>query len=84
MRMRWPTHCGVTICAASSLDVYVGEFERPPPAQLWSDPRVLITPHTSGNSDQDLHGGIDIFCDNLRAYLDGRPLRNVIDWDRGY
>jgi glyoxylate/hydroxypyruvate reductase A len=66
------------------LDVYVGEFERPPPVQLWSDPRMLITPHTSGNSDQDLHGGIDIFCDNLRAYLDGRPLRNVIDWDRGY
>jgi phosphoglycerate dehydrogenase-like enzyme len=66
------------------LDVYVGEFERPPPVRLWSDPRVLITPHTSGNSDQDLHGGIDIFCDNLRAYLDGRPLRNVIDWDRGY
>ncbi|HEV3396971.1 MAG TPA: D-2-hydroxyacid dehydrogenase [Xanthobacteraceae bacterium] len=66
------------------LDVYVGEFERPPPARLWSDPKVLITPHVSNNSDQDRHGGIDVFCENLRAYLDGQPLRNVIDWARGY
>jgi glyoxylate/hydroxypyruvate reductase len=66
------------------LDVYVGEFEHPPPKRLWSDPRVLITPHVSGASDEDRHGAIDLFCDNLRSYLDGRPLRNVIDWERGY
>jgi phosphoglycerate dehydrogenase-like enzyme len=66
------------------LDVYVGEFEHPPPARLWNDPRVLITPHTSGVSDEDRHGGVDVFCANLRAYLDGAPLRNVIDWARGY
>jgi phosphoglycerate dehydrogenase-like enzyme len=66
------------------LDVYVGEFEHKPPEVLWRDPRVLITPHVSGASDQTRHGAIDIFCDNLRAYLDGRPLRNVIDWKRGY
>ncbi|HXW24460.1 MAG TPA: D-2-hydroxyacid dehydrogenase [Xanthobacteraceae bacterium] len=68
----------------AALDVYVGEFERAPLARLWSDPKVLITPHTSGNSDQDRHAGIDLFCENLRAYLDRRPLRNVIDWKRGY
>ncbi len=66
------------------LDVYTGEFERPPIARLWSDPRVIITPHVSGGSDQDRHGAIDVFCANLRAYLDGAPLANVIDWDRGY
>src|SRR5262245_50231707 len=66
------------------LDVYVGEFERPPPARLWSDPRVLITPHTSAATDANRHRGVDLFCDNLRAYLDGRPLQNVIDWERGY
>lgn len=68
----------------AALDVYVGEFEHTPMARLWSDPRVLITPHISGASDQDRHGAIDVFCDNLRAYLDRRPLRNVIDWERGY
>lgn len=67
-----------------ALDVYVGEFERPPPPRLWADPRVLITPHISGGNDADLHGGVDIFCDNLRAYRAGQPLKNVIDWQRGY
>lgn len=68
----------------AALDVYTGEFEHPPPHRLWSDPRVLITPHTSGGSDDDRHGGIDLFRENLRAWLDGRPMRNVIDWERGY
>jgi glyoxylate/hydroxypyruvate reductase len=67
-----------------ALDVYVGEFEHLPPPRLWSDPRVLITPHVSGASDDERHRGVDLFCENLRAYLDGKPLHNVIDWDRGY
>jgi phosphoglycerate dehydrogenase-like enzyme len=68
----------------AALDVYVGEFEHAPTSRLWSDPKVLITPHISAASDQDRHGAIKLFCDNLRAYLDGAPLRNVIDWERGY
>jgi phosphoglycerate dehydrogenase-like enzyme len=66
------------------LDVYVGEFDGPPRAELWHDPRVLITPHVSGNSDQDRHGATALFRDNLAAYVGGRPLRNVIDWSIGY
>jgi phosphoglycerate dehydrogenase-like enzyme len=68
----------------AALDVYIGEFERPPIERLWSDPRVLITPHISGASDQNRHGAIEVFCENLRAYVEGRELRNVIDWARGY
>jgi phosphoglycerate dehydrogenase-like enzyme len=67
-----------------ALDVYVGEFERPPDTRLWPDPRVLIAPHISGASDQNRHGGIGLFCENLRAFLDRRPMRNVVDWARGY
>jgi phosphoglycerate dehydrogenase-like enzyme len=68
----------------AALDVYVGEFERLPKAQLWSDRRVLITPHVSNGSDENRHGGVDVFCDNFPAYRDGGPLHNVIDWERGY
>src|SRR3984885_1995809 len=49
----------------AALDVYVGEFEHTPTSRLWSDPRVLITPHISSASDQDRHGAIDLFCVNL-------------------
>jgi phosphoglycerate dehydrogenase-like enzyme len=66
------------------LDVYVGEFEAPPPARLWPDPRVMITPHVSGASDTSRHRAVEIFCENLAAYIAGRPLKNVIDWERGY
>lgn len=66
------------------LDVYVGEFERAPHPRLWHHDRVLITPHVSGGTDQPLHRGIDVFCTNMRAFLDGRPLVNLIDWERGY
>jgi glyoxylate/hydroxypyruvate reductase len=67
-----------------ALDVYVGEFEGPPAAALWSDPRVLVTPHISGAADDNRHAGTDVFCRNLRAFLDGDPLHNVVDWQRGY
>jgi phosphoglycerate dehydrogenase-like enzyme len=66
------------------MDVYNGEFEHLPPERLWKDKRVLITPHISGNSDANQHGAIEVFCDNLAAYIAGRPLRNVIDWSVGY
>ena len=68
----------------AALDVYVGEFEHTPMARLWSDPKVLITPHISAAGGQHSHDAINLFCENLRAYLEGGPLQNVIDWERGY
>lgn len=67
-----------------ALDVYDGEFERPPDARLWDDERVVITPHVSAATDVSEHGGVNLFCENLIRYLEGRPLENVIDWERGY
>lgn len=67
-----------------ALDVYVGEFEHKPDPRLWNHERVLITPHISSGTDASQHRGVELFCENLRAYLDGRPLKNVIDWKRGY
>ena len=67
-----------------ALDVYDGEFERPPDARLWENERALITPHVSAATDISEHGGVDLFCENLTRYLENRPLANVIDWERGY
>ena len=66
------------------LDVYIGEFEHAPDRRLWQDERVLIKPHISGGTDVAQHRVVEVFSDNLRAYLDGRPLANVIEWARGY
>jgi phosphoglycerate dehydrogenase-like enzyme len=68
----------------AALDVYRGEFEGDPDRRLWDDPCVFITPHVSGATDVNLHRGVDLFCDNLRRYLNGQPLENVVGWGRGY
>jgi phosphoglycerate dehydrogenase-like enzyme len=67
-----------------ALDVYVGEFEHEPDRRLWDDQRVLITPHISGGTESPQHRGVELFCANLRAYFDERPLANVVEWERGY
>ena len=67
-----------------AMDVYVGEFEGPPDQSLWDNERVVITPHVSAGTDVSEHQGVRLFCENLARYLDGRPLENVIDWQRGY
>ncbi len=67
-----------------ALDVYDGEFERPPDSRLWDDGRVVITPHVSALTDFSEHRGVKLFCESLARYLEGQPLENVIDWKRGY
>jgi phosphoglycerate dehydrogenase-like enzyme len=68
------------------LDVYDGELEgRPPRRELLELPNVLLTPHISPGGDRDFVGPIrEMFLQNLRRYLAGQPLINVVDRARGY
>jgi phosphoglycerate dehydrogenase-like enzyme len=66
------------------LDVYDGEFDHEPDRRLWDDERVLITPHISSFAEKSQHRGVDLFCENLGAFIEGRTLKNVVDWERGY
>lgn len=66
------------------LDVYVGEFESTPAPRLWNHPRVVITPHTSAQTDESRRRSTQLFCANLRRYLDGDSLDNQVDWSSGY
>ena len=60
--------------------------EEPLPADspLWDHPHVIITPHASGGSPLRLGRTIDLFCENLSRFTDGRPLLSVIDKQKGY
>ena len=68
----------------AALDVHRHEFEGPFPPALRALPNVLLTPHTAGQGDVPSPERLALFCDNLRRYLAGEPLRNVVDWARGY
>jgi D-2-hydroxyacid dehydrogenase (NADP+) len=69
--------------AGAALDV----FEREPlPADspFWDMENVLLTPHISGGTEVYNQRAVAIFADNLRRYLTGEPLLNVVDPARGY
>jgi phosphoglycerate dehydrogenase-like enzyme len=57
----------------------------PADSPLWDVPNLIISPH-AGVDDGSVYvdRGLDIFADNLKRYLSGRKLRNVIDYDAGY
>ena len=56
----------------------------PPDSELWGLENVMITPHISGGTPRYMDRAIELFCDNLRRYLAGEPLRNVVDPSAGY
>ena len=67
--------------AGAVLDVFDRE-PLPPSHPFWKLDNVVVTPHISGPSTPDEIA--PIFNDNLARYLAGRPLRHVVDRDRGY
>jgi len=68
------------------LDVYDGELAgRQPRRELLELPQVLLTPHISGRGDPArFEPNRRLFADNLRRFLLGEPLLNVVDRQRGY
>jgi phosphoglycerate dehydrogenase-like enzyme len=45
---------------------------------------VLITPHTAVDTASRLVRTVTHFGENLARYCSGEPLRDQVDWQRGY
>lgn len=56
----------------------------PPGHPLWTMPRVIITPHVSDYSDKHEDTVWQLYRENLRRYVAGDKLLNVIDMEKGY
>lgn len=67
----------------AGLDVFEKE-PLPADSPLWQMDNVIISPHVSGNSDDYLDKAADLFAENLKRYLDNKPLYNQLDRDEGY
>jgi D-3-phosphoglycerate dehydrogenase len=69
--------------AGAGLDVT--EIEPlPDMSRLWDLPNVLITPHVGAQSAKRYDDATRLFCDNLRRYLAGETLVNVVDKQLGF
>ncbi|MBI3838411.1 MAG: D-2-hydroxyacid dehydrogenase [Planctomycetia bacterium] len=69
--------------AGAGLDVFETE---PLPAghPLWKFPNVILTPHVAGQSPRVAERHLDVVLENLRRFVDGKPLVNVVDKRRWF
>lgn len=67
----------------AALDVFATE---PLPAghAFWQHPRVLVSPHVSAVTTRFWERETGLIVENIRRYLAGTPLRNVVDVEAGY
>ena len=63
------------------LDVFATE-PLPPEHAFWHHPRVTVLPHVAALTD--LRSAADVVADNLARLHAGRPLRHLVDRQRGY
>ncbi|MEO6186267.1 MAG: NAD(P)-dependent oxidoreductase, partial [Steroidobacteraceae bacterium] len=69
--------------AGAGLDV-VDPEPLPPGHPLWKSPRILFTPHISSSSDLPGEARWTIAVDNLRRYVAGEKMLNMVDLARGF
>lgn len=69
--------------AGAGLDVFP---EEPPPSShpIFDCKNVVMSAHTSGWSPDRQVRLIDLFAENVRRYVNGFPLMNVVDKQAGY
>jgi len=67
----------------AGLDVFAEE-PLPTGHPLWDLPNVLITPHISAVTRQFWRRQTDLIVENIRRYLAGSPLLNLVDKEAGF
>ena len=63
---------------AAVLDVFDAE-PLPEDSPLWDAPNLYASAHSSVSVDRYIDDVFDLFEENLRRYVAGEPLRNVVD-----
>ena len=65
--------------AGAALDVF-RERPLPPDHPLWSEEKIIITPHIGGMSDVYLDQAYPIVRDNIRKFLAGKlsGMKNIV------
>ncbi len=69
--------------SGAGLDVFAQE-PLPKDSELWDMENVIISPHIAAATPCYDERATDLFAENLRRYLAGEELLNVVDRKRGY
>ena len=69
--------------AGAGLDV-VAQEPLPPDSPLWGMTNVIISPHCCGRLDDNDDRVVDFFALNLKRYLNGKKLLNIVNKKAGF
>ena len=69
--------------AGAALDAFARQ-PLPEDSELWNLPNVIISPRIGGLTEQKWSPLLPIFIDNLKRFVAGEPLRNLVNKDLGY
>ncbi len=67
----------------AALDAFEQE-PLPASSPLWSLPDVILSPHNSGSSPHTNRRVVELFVENLRRFVRGDELLNVVDYGEEY
>lgn len=72
---KWITGAGLDVFAKEPLS---------PDSKLWELPNVIFSPHVSGGMENYVSLATEVFCQNLKRYLNGEELLHIVDKKAGY
>jgi phosphoglycerate dehydrogenase-like enzyme len=75
LKKRWIAGAGLDALSSEPL---------PADSQLWELPNVILTPHVAGVSPNYKVLVTDLFCKNLKRYLNGEKLFNLVNKKKGF
>ncbi len=67
--------------SGATLDVFETE-PLPETSPLWKHPKITVTPHIAAISDPRVMAKVAV--DGIARHQSGKPLENVVDFERGY
>ncbi|MFC1941808.1 D-2-hydroxyacid dehydrogenase [Chloroflexota bacterium] len=69
--------------AGAGMDVMATE-PLPSDSKLWEMNNVFFSPHIAGRMSNYFEAATNLFCENLKRYIDGKRLINLVNKKKGY
>jgi phosphoglycerate dehydrogenase-like enzyme len=69
--------------AGAMLDVFKQE-PLPEDSPIWTTENLVVSPHISGDYNEYPSDIVALFLDNLECYMEGNPLKNIVDKKLGF
>ena len=53
-------------------------------SKLWDCPNTILTQHSGGGQETEYDGILKLFIENMERFKCGKPLKNKVNFSKGY